>query len=38
MNNDLPETLVISESKENTEKIKSALEKNQKNFEKVLTF
>lgn len=31
MNNDLPEALVISESKENTEKIKSALEK-RKNF------
>ena len=27
MNNDLPETLVISESKETTEKIKSDLEK-----------
>lgn len=35
MNNDLPETLVISESKENTEKIKSALEKKEEFYVKL---
>lgn len=35
MNNDLPEALVISESKENTEKIKSALEKKEEFYVKL---
>lgn len=35
MNNDLPETLVISESKETTEKIKSALEKKEEFYVKL---
>ena len=35
MNNDLPETLVISESKENIEKIKSALEKKEEFYVKL---
>lgn len=35
MNNDLPEALVISKSKENTEKIKSALEKKEEFYVKL---
>ena len=35
MNNDLPETLVVSESRENTEKIKSALEKKEEFYVKL---
>lgn len=35
MNNDLPETLVISESKGNTEKIKSVLEKREEFYVKL---